>query len=211
MNADKLREFIEKLPIMPIFVIFLCWLGYGYYQFTSAGDSPLVQKTTEEQRIKTEISQYQAKVKQIDEFVKGLEAKRNSMRFLATELDSMKATLSESLDVPGFMTSVVTEAKRVGVIILSLRPGAITTKEYYAEQVFDLSFRGIFVQLIVFLERLSNMQKIVRIENMEMKVIGSNLARYVELDGTLQLKVYKYAGSKADELAKNTAKQEGKM
>ena len=73
---------------------------------------------------------------------------------------------------------------------------------YAVEQPFALQFKGVFVQLMVLLERLSATERIVRVDNFELKRMGSSLAPYVELNGKLEVKTYKYVGSKADDLGK---------
>jgi Tfp pilus assembly protein PilO len=111
--------------------------------------------------------------------------------------------LSENLDLPEFMKTVLTEARRVGLFVVSLRPAGSTEKEYYGEHVFDFAFRGVFVQMMLFLDHMANVQKIVRVDNFNIRPRGSTSGRYVEIDGTVQLKAYRYIASKADSLGRD--------
>ena len=61
---------------------------------------------------------------------------------------------------------------------------------------------AVYVQLLVFIERLSTVERIVRIESLNSVLAGSPEAPYVEISGNIQLKAYKYIGSKADSLGK---------
>jgi hypothetical protein len=72
-----------------------------------------------------------------------------------------------------------------------------------------MDFRGVYLQLLVFLERLANLERIVRTENITMHPVSSQKAAYVELEGKLELKTYKYQGSKADDLVKVSAPPQG--
>lgn len=200
--AEELRDKIEKAPLSLIFAMVLAYFAYDYLSFTSDAESPLISMQAQVERIKKENSQVQAKIKAANEFYKTLDQKRAELRSLALELDRMKATLSEELDFPAFMKMVVTEARRVGLGVVSLKPTESKGHEFYVEQAFDLSFKGLYLQLLVFLERLSNVERIVRVDNFDLKRVTSSLGPYVELQGTIQIKTYRYRGSKADTVAK---------
>jgi Tfp pilus assembly protein PilO len=100
------------------------------------------------------------------------------------------------------MKTILTEAKRVGLNVFSIKPAAITQSDYYEEHPFDLGFRGVYVQLVVFLEHLSSLQNIARVDSLEIHPVGNSASKYVELEGTVQIKTYKYLGTKADTVLK---------
>jgi Tfp pilus assembly protein PilO len=83
-----------------------------------------------------------------------------------------------------------------------MKPTTKKDADGYVEQAFELGFRGVFVQLMVFLDRLSQVQKVVRVDTMAMRPVTASFSRYVELEGTLQIKTYAYATSNADKLSK---------
>lgn len=200
MNQERLKEILHKIPWTGIAAVIALYMGYDYYWFTTDAASPLVQKQAQIVTITEENEKLKTKIKQANDFLKSLDAKKAELRALHQQLQDMKGTLSETLDVPDFMKTTITEAKKVGLAVLSLKPTESAKKEYYAEQAFDLAFKGVFVQLVVFFDRVANLQKIVRVENFALKPVSSSLSRYVELEGVVQLKVYRYIGSKADTL-----------
>ncbi|OFZ53056.1 MAG: hypothetical protein A2428_11550 [Bdellovibrionales bacterium RIFOXYC1_FULL_54_43] len=202
MDAEGLKGILVKIPLIPVLILWAIYLGWDYYGFLKDDTSPLSQKVRDIELVKTDIEKLKGKIKLIQDFKNNLEQKRVTLRNITQELESLKTTLSETLDEAEFIRSSITEAKRIGLTVLSLKPTGSNAREYYIEREFELKFRGVYVQLLIFLERLGNMQKIVRVDNFEMKPISSSSARYVELEGTLQLKAYRYLGSKADELAK---------
>lgn len=202
MDIEKLKEKLAKIPVIPALLVWATFLGWEYYSYESSDTSPLVQKRIEKENVRNENAGLETQLKRVKEFAKNLEIKRLEIRNLTLELDSLKATISEDLNLPDFMKSTLTEARKVGLTVLSLKPTLGSKHEYYAEQAFDLKFRGAFVQVVVFLDRLANMQKVVRVDNFEMKPLGSNMAKIVELQGTVEIKAYRYVGSKADDLGK---------
>ncbi len=115
----------------------------------------------------------------------------------------MKSTLTENNDIPSFMKLVLTEAKRVGLMVTSLSPLPSLTKQYYIEQPFDLSFQGVYIQLIAFLDRLAQSERIVRVDDFTVKPRGNTAKanRFVELEVTIKVRTYVYLGTPEDEVA----------
>lgn len=205
MNADRIKELLEKIPVTVVLLLYLGYVGWDYYDFTTNESSPLIMARKEVEDSKAANARLQAKVNEGENFLKSLDAKRVELRGLASQLESMKGTLSENLDLPEFMKTVVTEARRVGLFVVSVKPTGSSEKEYFGEQTFDFAFRGVFVQLMLFLDHMANLQKIVRVDNFNIKPRSSSAGRYVEIDGTVQLKVYRYIASKADSLGRDAS------
>ena len=206
---EKLKEALQKIPVVPIVAVIAGYLGYDYYSFMTDASSPLIQKQQQVEGVKKQNADLENKLKQAEEFFRSLDQKRNDLRVLALQLDALKASLSEDLDIPAFIKMINTEANKTGLAVLGIKPGEFKRSEYYVEQAFEMDFRGVYLQLLVFLERLANLERIVRTENITMRPVSSQTASYVELEGKLQLKTYKYQGSKADELLKANAPPQG--
>ena len=201
-----MKELLQKIPFGILLTLYIAYLGYDYYWFTTNSDSPLTQKLAQIETIKKENLRLQAEVKKANEFYENLNNQKGQLRNFAARLDEMKATLSEDLDVPSFVKMVITEAKKVGVTVLSLRPTKTASEEFFAENAFELKFKAVYVQLIVFLERLGNIQKIVRVDNFSLHpVTNTNNSRYVELEGVIEIKAYRYLASKADQIGRAEA------
>ncbi len=184
-------------------ILYCGWLAYDYfYDFQNNLESPKNARLSQISEIKAANESLKKRIREINEFYKNLETKKQEIRGLALELDGLKSTLSESIDVPSFMNTVTTEARKVGLTVSKIRPVAAKKEKYYGEQAFDLEFRGVYVQLLVFLNRLSQSQKIIRIEDFRIHPKGSSRARFVELEGTVQIKAYYYLGTEEDRLGR---------
>lgn len=205
MVNERLSELLEKIPILPLFFLGLVYLGWDGYQFVTDPTSPLGQKQTQLTAVQAENVRLEDKVKKAKEFFKSLDIKREEIRTLATQLEQMKTTLSDQLDVPRFIKLVITEAAKTGIRVVSIKPTEPKSYEYYLEQPFDLTFRGVYVQVLVFLERLANLDRVIRVDSFDIKRQGSSLAQYVDLGGVIRIKTYKYVGSRADEVSKSGA------
>lgn len=197
-----MKNLLERIPWSLVAIAYI-GIGIGFldlYPFFEGDDSPLKKKQAEVQDLDLELAALRKKVQSGREFVASLEQKKSDLRKLVGELAEMKGSISDETDIPAFITMISTEAKKVGLMVLGIQPQAPKHSEYYDEQPFDLEVRGVYVQLLVLLERLANTQHIVRIENLELKPVGSQTARFVELVGKLQVKTFRYAKGKADEI-----------
>ena len=133
---ERLRELLDKIPMSLIVMAFVAYLGWDAYDFSNGESSELVQARSQ---LDTTRKDNEAKKKEIasaKEFYEKLELKRLELRALAQQLDQLKATLSERLDIPAFMRTVDLEASRVGLRILSFKPTSAKAEEYYLEQSF---------------------------------------------------------------------------
>lgn len=186
-----------------LFILIAAYFGWDYYSFTTDPSSPLgVRVATREQK-KIEIVETEKKVAEAREFYKNLEKKRDELRKLSTELATMKSTLTENNDVPAFMKLVLNEGKRVGLVVTSLSPLPSQKKQYYIEQPFDLNFQGVYVQLIAFLDRLAQAERIVRIDDFLVRPRGNSprTGKFIDLEGTIKVRTYVYLGTTEDDVA----------
>ena len=129
-----------------------------------------------------------------------LEVQKAKLRGLALQLAELKGTLSEDADIESYLKIPLTEAAKFGLRIRGRKTGSMTEVENYSEQTHDLQFRGAYVQVLAFFERLTNLQKIIRVEGFHFKPVGHQLAKAVELEGKIVIKTYNYKPTKADAL-----------
>lgn len=202
MNLEQIRELLLKIPTTLMLVAYLGYLGFDFYQFFSDPSSTYLTAKRDVETYKTTNLKLEAKLKELNEFVKSLESKKADLRKAALELQELKGSIPEAFDVPRFMEMTLTEAKKAGMKVLSLSPNGVSDKEYYSEIKFSLNCKGVFTQLLIFLERMSSVTEIVRVDSFRVTPLGSTSGRFTELSSELELKTYKYLGSKADSVAK---------
>ena len=200
--SDTIKDSIQKIPFGLLLAIYLGYLGLEYHAFTTAADSKLIQSQNELVQMKKENVALQAKLKQATDYAKSFDSKRAELRRMVQSLDELKGTLNADVDIASFMKTAVTEAKKVGLNVLGIKPSARKSHEFYEEQPFSLGFRGVYVQLLVFLERLSNIQNVVQIDDFEIHPVSKGTSRYVELEGVVQVKTYKYVATAADDIGR---------
>jgi Tfp pilus assembly protein PilO len=197
---NQLKDILSKIPAVALLAAYALYLGYDYYEFTHDASSPLIQKQSQVDDAKKQSLDMQDKIKKAKEFYANLETRRGELRALALQLNELKATLSESLDLGVFIGTVVKEADKVGLQVQGIKPSELKESEYYTEQSFDMGFHGFYVQLLVLLDHLAGLERIIRVDKFTIRSSSPATAQYVDLEGTLQLKTYRYKGTDADKL-----------
>lgn len=195
MNAEKIREFFDRVPFFLIFILLAGWPGYQLYDFLTSPDSELQMRRSAVEETKNELDKLELRVKELEKFKATIDEKRELLRQSAKELEATRASLGAEIDVPAFIKMVITEAKKLGMDVLSIQPKAVVKRELYNEQPFDIQIKGIYIQTLVFMQRLSRLQNIVRIQNFNLVPQSGNRPpgrRYVDLTGKIEINAYSY-------------------
>ena len=202
MDLTRLKEMIRVwAPIVGL--AFAGYYAYDYYVvFQQDAGSPLNQKRSQQRDVKKENDALQKKLDELDAFARQVESKKIEVAGLAERLGEVRGALAEDVLMPDFVKLLVSEAKRVGLTVLSVTPSRKTEGEYYYEYPVELRFHGVYAQVFSFLSRLANLQRIVRVDRFDMKPTSSSASRYVELEGSLLVKTFAYMGSQADKIGK---------
>ncbi len=203
MGDNKLAEILQRVPLGLVLGLYVAYVGYDYYNFMNDPASPLLQKKAQLAQTQALNQQMKAKIKKAEDFYHQLDQQKAEIRAMVGELGQIKATLSDEIDVAAFIKTLVTEAGKVGLTVQSIKPTEPKAADYYVEQPFDLSFKGVYAQLFVFLDRLSKLDRIVRVDRFDVHEEGPNNVAFVTLDGTIQIKTYRYLASKADDFEKD--------
>jgi Tfp pilus assembly protein PilO len=196
----KLASFFRFLPVELVAIFAAAYLYLDWTEFLEAPDSPVTQRKATIESKKKENEGLSKKLTEAQEFWRTLEARKVELRELSRQLQEMRAGINGEVDVPAFMTLTVTEAKRVGLNVLSIKPESQIKHEYFVELPFSFQFKGVYVQLLVFLQRMANTQNIIRVDSFDLRPVSDSGSKYVELMGNVQIKTFKYLGTKADQL-----------
>ena len=196
-----LSQSLNRLPLFPILLIGLLYLGYGFYDWSHSPQSELGQKRVQLKQSRENLAKTKEKLKAAEEFFARLEVLRSTIRSLSTQLDSTKIMFGADIDVANFVRMVGLEAKKLGITITKMSPDTEIVRDYYVEVPFSLSVRGAFVQMLVFFDRIARFQQITKVGSFEMKPTGTAYTKYVELEGSMKVLAYKYKGTTADQIA----------
>lgn len=212
MNLDQIKALLQKIPITLIMVGFILYTSVEYfYSFKRSKDSPLVLKMSQLSKAQEELRATKQRLEVIEKFKKELDIKRAEIRNLAMELENIKLSLSEELNRGDFISAITKESSRAGLRTIGITPGAEgESKTYYSESSFKFNFRGFFVQILIFLERIAHMKQLVRADDFQ--IIPTNHTdskTLTELNGLIQIKAFRYRASNEDEIKEKSLKGQG--
>jgi len=200
MNLDAILLPLARIPWSLVAFAVAGWFAFDYYSFFNSPDSPLQMEKGRITELQSEIKMKTAKLQEVEQFRRTIDQRKQQLAEMSARLSEKKSAVSDKFDAAEFVNLVSTEARRVGLDVIRLEPQSAVSKELYAEHPFRLVFRGVYVQFLVFLERIASLQKIVRIDQFE--VLPTKAAQpgksLVELEGRMELKVYRYVASEAD-------------
>jgi Tfp pilus assembly protein PilO len=200
MDGPRLLSLLGALaPVAAIIAAGMQFWDFKSFQEDQTSDFGM--KTSQVTQTKAEIVSLEKKNVEMQEFVKAIDAKKMELSELSSKLFELKSALSDRLDAAEFTRSIFTEAKKAGLDVQSIRPKGKLDTEFYREFPFELRFKGVYPQIFTFLNRISNMQRVVRVDQFSLRPISSAKSQFVQLEGDLELKTYAYLGSQADKIA----------
>ena len=197
---------IEKLkgfPFILIFVAYAVYLGFQWNDLQTAPEGPVMQHQVKMKAIHDEVTVMKKKLDEGQKFLKTLDVKKEELRAQVKKLLEFQGALSEALDVPSLVKILLTEAKKIQMKVDRIEPGRRSPKEFYVEQEFKINVKGTYSQIVLFAQRISQLQQILRIESFSIKPSSTATSRTgTQLDGQLSVRGYQYTPSKEDTLAR---------
>ena len=203
---DALQRILAKLPVVPLAILLAAYWAYDTYDWMNSPQSEYGQKKVAFVAAQTELEGVKKKLREGEEFLANLETIKARIRQLSAQLESTKAVMSSEIDDANFIRMISLEAKKISLSIKNIRPDSKRAKDYYYEVPFQIGFKGAYVQLLVFLDRIAKLQQVVRIGDFDLHPTGSAFTKYVELEGKVDLIAYAYKGTDADQAAKGSTK-----
>lgn len=194
-------EKLKSFPFILIFVAYASYLGLQYYEFQYAPEGQIEMNRMRVNQAKDEISALKKKLNEGQKFMQTLDMKREELRSQVKKLSEYQGVLSEGLDVPSLLKMLITESKRIQLKVNRIEPGRRTAKEYYLEQEFRLDVKGTYSQMVLLAQRISQIQRVLRIESFSLKPSASSTRSGSQLDGQLSVRAYQYTSSKEDVMA----------
>jgi type IV pilus assembly protein PilO len=173
---------IEKLLKLPLYqrltilgvlvclVIGLCvwFLGLPKYE-------ELASLRQEAQKLDSDIAQKRLVAGNLGKF-------KTEFAKMEKQLEKALTRLPNQSEIPSLLTNLAGLAKDNGLEVKSFKPGAEVPKGFFAEVPADLNLRGTYHQVALFAGTVSDLPRIVNLNNMSM-----GKAKYVGNDAVLEV------------------------
>jgi Tfp pilus assembly protein PilO len=192
---------LRSAPILLLLFGYLGYLGYQYYTFEYSTEGEVELHRAALASANSELEGLKKKLVDGTKFMQTLDQKREEIRNQMGKLAEFQGALSEAPDVPVLLRLLDTEAKRAELRVDRVEPGKKDAKEYYLEQEFKVEVRGSFQNILLFVHRISQLQRILRIEGVNLRIAGTPIsAKGITLASNLSVRAYQYTLSKEDKM-----------
>lgn len=175
LGLDKLQPTIEKIGKLPshyrmaIVLAIPIVLGLGYYQFLHRGSRE------ELTRLRAQQQSLQRKLNEVRSVAANLSRFEQEIASLETELGEALRQLPNSKELPGLLTDISTLGKKAGLEFKAFRPQTEVNKGFYAEVPIEIEFTGRYHQVATFFDRISKLDRIVNVGDLNMSVDSEGL------------------------------------
>jgi type IV pilus assembly protein PilO len=202
-------EALKRFPSLLLLAGFIGYLAYNVYEFEYSETGEIQKLQGQVKQADTELDGMRKKKKEGEAFLKSLDSKKEEIRDQAKKLSGYQGALSEAADIPNLIKILLTEARKLEIRVDRMEPGKKNQKEFYLEQEFKLDVKGSFQQILMFMHRISQLQRILKVGNFNLKKSSISLSsRSVTLDSSISVNAYQYTVSKEDALS-NEADSKG--
>lgn len=191
-------ERIEKFPFIVVVLAYAGYLGFQYYTFALAPAGPVATQKGKIVLMQEELGKLKRKAEEAQNQSGPDNTKKNLASQLAKQIEELKAKIPVQAELPALIKLIVTEAKKAGVMVDRLEPGRRSANENYVQQELKFEGRGNYGQLISFVQKISQIQRPVKVGGFQLKPKVTSNASGVPLDIRMSLYTFQYSMSPED-------------
>lgn len=150
----------QKIGVLAGLILFLLVIGYFYVYLP--GDEKISQLSDEITNVRSDRDRKKAVSANLPKLQKELQQ-------WDAKLKAAVAQLPDRKEIPDLLSSLSTKAREAGLDILLFRPRAENFQEFYAEIPVDIVVRGGFFNAATFFEEVAKLNRLVNINNIDLK------------------------------------------
>lgn len=176
---EQFRNFVDSYLKWVYLIVVV--IAYAAYAYLNQDLSEIEAREEKIQQTTQKIKNLNKKVEEAKAFEKEVEKKRLDIAELEKQLLSKKAELPKVFNVQELLSDLFSEAEQVGVEIKNITPGASETtgpNALYAALRTDIEVVGTFVQIFIFLDRLSKLKRLVGVPSFDLTPSGNGLISF---------------------------------
>jgi Tfp pilus assembly protein PilO len=182
-----------NLLIKNIYLIFIAYYGYGYYEMYNTHLENVESKQAEKIQIESKLEKAQKQKKEFNKYAKQVDQIKASIERVAQEIEKMQQQLPNEFEDTTNLENFSSLARRINMKEVYLTPMQEQDKGFYFTKEYELKASGTYLQFLVFVEQLSNLKRIFNIRGINLKLKEMNQkSRYQVVSGVLTIESYKY-------------------
>lgn len=127
-----------------------------------------VPKSNQLDELEAQRADYKAKLAKVEVRVANRNLAKERLRQLQADLTQALKELPNNREIPGLLKGISTTGKKVGLEVRKFQPLPEVMREYVAEVPVALEVSGSFHEVAMFFDRLSDMNRIVFVKDIQM-------------------------------------------
>lgn len=176
--------------IWVILLVVLCY--FDHQEWEQNVYNPLLQQIEVKN---SELQQVEAELARIDDFIRNRDAKRAELEKVQDEFERIRKEFPANPELPALLKSLADITEKIGIEFASFKPAGNVPVELLQAAQVDVKLRGSYVQVMSFLDSVSNLPRIVNAQFLTLKPMtdkdGANF-KVIDVD----LKILTYFGAK---------------
>ena len=165
MNLNIFIDRLSKIPRNQRLGIYAAFYVILVVLYASLLYFPLSSERTDLGAQKNDLLHQRA---QIEDRVKNKKIYEQELQQLMADLKIALKELPEDREIPGLLKNISSLGKKVGLEVRRFQPLPENMREYVAEVPVSLEIQGSYHEVAMFFDRLSKMNRIVYVSNIEM-------------------------------------------
>ncbi|MCL4557212.1 MAG: type 4a pilus biogenesis protein PilO [Deltaproteobacteria bacterium] len=188
INALSKLNMQQKLLVLGVVLVLVllldlyAWPGYLSERNTYAG------LQSQERSLQAKVLETQAIADHKQEF-------QNELSSLTGQLNEALTKLPNSADVDKYLVTLNTLSKTAELNVVQVEPNKEVVKGFYAEIPVQLHVTGTYTDIAVFLFKLADLQRIVNVSDINLKVLQQTSTGKTMLDASFLTKIFRFVES----------------
>jgi type IV pilus assembly protein PilO len=188
INALSKLNLQQKLLVLGIILVLILlldlylWPGYLAERNTYAG----LQE--QERSVQAKVLETQAIADHKEEF-------QNELNKLSEQLNEALTKLPNNPEVDKYLVTLNTLSKTTELNVIQVEPKAEVVKGFYAEIPVQLHLTGTYDDIAMFLYKLAELQRIVNVSDLNLKVMQQTSTGKTMLDAAFLTKIFRFVES----------------
>lgn len=185
INALAKLNLQQKLLLLGIVLIIILLLDLYVWPGYLAERNTYASLQAQERSVQAKVLETQAIADHKEEF-------QSELQKLQDQLNEALTKLPNNPEVDKYLVTLNTLSKTTELNVIQIEPKAEIVKGFYAEIPVQLHLTGTYDNIAVFLYKLAELQRIVNVEDLNLKVMQQTSTGKTMLDASFMTKIFRF-------------------
>lgn len=181
---EKYLNFDKRVKISILFAIFVV-PAFLFYLFSFKPQTETIEQ------LQKQVNAASEELKIARKAARNLPKIKKEFEEIQREFDATAVLLPKSQEIPNLLRNISDLGKSAGLDFLKFTPGVEIPKDFYAEIPIDITIRGPYHNLGFFLDKVSKLERIVTVNNINIDKPEKEGAEML-LSSTCRLVTYRF-------------------